>query len=297
MTTLERARTAEAAPEAALSLERRKVRVVTAADGVPGLRASLVELYRYRELLISMALREMRVRYRQSTLGPVWAVLQPLALMVVFSLFLGRFVRMPNHGIPYPIFYYAALAPWSFVAAALPAATSSLIVNASLINKVYFPREIFPIVGVLLAAADCGFASLGLAGMMIWFHTPLTAALLYLPLLFLAQFVLCLACGLLLSAVSVYLRDIRHGLPVLTQVWMYASPVVYSLESVPRRFLLPYMLLNPLAAFMDGYRRVILEGRPPQLQFMALATTLSTVVFLLSYRLFKTMERRCADTL
>ena len=297
MTTLERSLTTDWDSASASHAGDKPVRVVSADAGAPGLPAAFAELWRYRELLISMALRELRVRYRQSTLGPAWALLQPLALMVVFSLFLGRFARLPSHGIPYPIFYYAALAPWSLIAVALPAATSSLIVNAAIINKVYFPREIFPIVGVVVAAADFAFASIGLVGMIFYFHTPLTVYLLWIPALFAGQFVLVMGCALLLSGVTVYLRDVRHALPVLTQVWMYASPVVYSLESVPRRFLLPYMLLNPLAAYMDGYRRVILEGRAPQLAFLGLASGLSVVGFVLAYRLFKMLERRCADTL
>jgi lipopolysaccharide transport system permease protein len=297
MTTLESPTSAHQPPAPTGRSRRDSLRVVSATDRVPGLRDAIVELWRFRELLISMTLRELRVRYRQSMLGPAWALLQPLALMVVFSLFLGRFAHMPNHGIPYPIFYYAALAPWSLIAAALPAAASSLLINAALINKVYAPREIFPMVGVLVAAADVGFASIGLVGMMLYFQTPLTAHLLYLPVLFLGQFVLCLACALLLSSITVYLRDIRHCLPVLLQVWMYVSPVLYSVESIPQRFVVPYMLLNPLAAYMDGYRRVILHGQAPQLPFLLLALAVSTVAFILSYRLFKTLERRCADTL
>jgi ABC-type polysaccharide/polyol phosphate export permease len=244
-----------------------------------------------------MMLRETRVRYRQSTLGPAWALLQPLALMVVFTLFLGRFARLPSHGIPFPIFCSVALVPWSFVSAALQTAASSLIINSALINKVYFPREIFPVVGVTVAAADLGFASVGLVGMMLYYHTPLTAHLLYLPMLFLGQFVFCLACGLFLAGVSVYLRDIRHVLPVLLQIWMYASPVVYSLESVPRRFVLAYMTLNPIAVYMDGYRRVILTGQAPQFPFLTWALFVSGLAFVLSYRMFKSLEQRCADTL
>jgi lipopolysaccharide transport system permease protein len=297
MTTLERSLPLDLDECPSAPAVHGRLRIVRANAGVPGLRAALAELWRYRELLISMVLREVRVRYRQSTLGPAWALLQPMALMVVFSLFLGRFARLPSHGIPIPIFYYAALAPWSFVAVALPAATSSLLINSALINKVYFPREIFPMVGVLVAATDFAFAAVGLVGMMIYFHTPITLHLLYLPLLFAGQFTLCMACALLLSAVTVYLRDIRHALPVVIQVWMYASPVVYSLESVPRRFLLPYLWLNPLAVFIDGYRRVILQGRAPQLPFLAMALILSLLGFLISYRLFKLLERRCADTL
>src|SRR4051795_452791 len=205
MTTLERFLATEQEGRMAAHGGHDRLRIIRAEDRAPGLGAILLELWQYRELLISMALRELRVRYRQSTLGPAWALLQPLALMVVFSLFLGRFARLPSHGMPYPIFYFAALAPWSLVAAALPAATSSLVVNAAIINKVYFPREIFPIVGVVVAAADAGFASIGLVGMMGYYHTPLTAYLLYLPLLFAGQFVLVLGCALLLSAVTVYL--------------------------------------------------------------------------------------------
>jgi lipopolysaccharide transport system permease protein len=276
---------------------RATVRVVVAEEGAPGLRRALVELWRYRELLVSMTLRDTRVRYRQSTLGPAWALLQPLALMVVFSLFLGRFAKMPSHGVPYPIFYSAALIPWSFLAAAVPTAAASLIVNSALINKVYFPREIFPIVAVVAAAADLGFASIALAGMMLYYHTPVSACMLYLPVLFLGEFLLCLASGLFLAGVSVYLRDIRHALPVLMQVWMYASPVVYSLDSVPQRFKFAYMVLNPMATYMDGYRRVILGGRAPQLPFLALTMLLSGLGFVISYRMFKVLEQRCADTL
>jgi lipopolysaccharide transport system permease protein len=297
MTTLDRSAPAALGPELAGAAGTDRLRVITAEDGVPGLRRGLAELWRYRELVVSMAVRELRVRYRQSTLGPIWALLQPLALMVLFSLFLGRFARLPSHGIPYPIFYYAALVPWGFAAAALSVTSSSLIVNAALINKVYFPREIFPLVGMLVAAADLACASIGLVGMMIYFQTPLTPHLLYLPLLFAGQFLFCLAFGLLLAGVSVYLRDIRHALPFLTQVWMYASPVLYSLESVPARFVLPYMMMNPLAVYMDGYRRVLLQGQAPQLPYLALALVLSVGAFILSYRLFKTLERRCADTL
>jgi lipopolysaccharide transport system permease protein len=297
MTTLDRPVAAALAPEPAGAAGRDRVRIVTAEDGAPGLRRGLSELWRYRELVASMALRELRVRYRQSTLGPIWALLQPLMLMVLFSLFLGRFARLPSHGIPYPIFYYAALVPWGFAAAALTVAASSLIVNAALVNKVYFPREIFPLVGVIVAAADLGFASVGLVGMILYFHTPLTPYLFYLPVLFAGQFLFCLACGLFLAGVSVYLRDVRHALPFLTQVWMYASPVLYSMESVPARFVLPYMILNPLAVYMDGYRRVLLQGQAPNLPYLALALALSAGLFVISYRLFKTLERRCADTL
>jgi lipopolysaccharide transport system permease protein len=297
MTTLERPLPTELPPEPARRNGRDHVRVITAEDGVPGLCRSLVELWRYRELLVTMVQREMRLRYRQSTLGPAWGVLQPLLMMVVFSLFLGRFAHLPSRGIPYPIFYYAALAPWSFVTFALPVATGSMLANSALINKVHFPREIFPMVSVLVAAVDLGLASIGLAGMMLYYHTPLTAQLLYLPLLFLGEFVFCLGFGLLLAAISIHVRDIRHVLPFMTQIWMYACPVAYSLNSVPRRFLIPYLSLNPLAVYIDGFRRVILEGRAPQLPFLALALVLSALAFVLFYRLFKTLERKCADTL
>jgi lipopolysaccharide transport system permease protein len=297
MTTLERSPAAVPLPEADDSPRRGSVRVVTAEAGPPGLWRSLAELWRYRELMVAMVMRETRVRYRQSLLGPAWALLQPLALMVVFTLFLGRFARLPSHGIPFPIFCSVALVPWSFVSAALPTAASSLIVNSALINKVYFPREIFPVIGVIVAAADLGFTSVCLAGMMVYYHTPLTANLLYLPVLFLGQFVFCLACGLFLAGVSVYIRDIRHALPVLMQVWMYACPVVYSLESVPRRFVPAYMALNPLAAYLDSYRRVVLSGQAPQMPFLGWALLVSGLAFVGSYRMFKSLEQRCADTL
>jgi lipopolysaccharide transport system permease protein len=272
------------------------VRTVTAADAVPSLARTVRELLRYRELLATIVQREIKVRYKQASLGIVWAVIQPLSLMLVFSLFFGKLAKVPSDGVPYPIFSYTGLLPWTFFAASLNSAIPSLANNSHLITKIYFPREIFPLASVLAAAVDFGIACLLFGGMMLWYHVPFSAAMLWLPVLLIIQTLLTLGIALFLSALNVRYRDVRHALPLLIQIWMYASPVVYPASLIPERYRGLYML-NPLAPLLQGYRAVTLHGAVPDLSALAVAAAMAVTVFWIGYRYFKGTERTFADTI
>jgi lipopolysaccharide transport system permease protein len=272
------------------------VRTVTAADATPSLARTARELGRYRELLETIVARELKVRYKQASLGILWAVIQPLALMIMFSVFFGGLAKIPADGAPYPLFSYAGLLPWSFFAASLNAAIPSLANNAHLITKIYFPREIFPLASVLAAAVDFGIAGVLFGGMLLWYSVPVTAAMLWLPLLLAVQVLFTLGLALFFSALNVRYRDVRHGLPLLLQVWMYASPVVYPVSLIPERYQELY-LVNPMATLLHTYRNVTLHGRAPDLGWLALAAVIAAVTFWIGYRYFKVTERFFADTI
>lgn len=293
MATLERKVTAGAERRAAAALP---VRTVTAADAVPSLARTLRELVRYRELLATIVLREIKVRYKQASLGVLWAVIQPLSLMLVFSLFFGTLAKVPSDGMPYPIFSYTGLLPWTFFAASLNAAIPSLANNSHLITKIYFPREIFPLASVLAAAVDLGIACVLFAGMMLWYHIPFTLTMAWLPVLLLIQTLLTLGVALFLSALNVRYRDVRHALPLLIQIWMYASPVVYPVSLIPEKYRGLYML-NPLAPLLQSYRSVTLHGQSPDLATLAVAALTAVAAFWIGYRYFKSTERTFADTI
>jgi lipopolysaccharide transport system permease protein len=293
MATLERDTSLEQGTRGAASLP---VRTVTAADAVPSLSRTVRELLRHRELLATIVQREIKVRYKQASLGILWALIQPLSLMIVFSLFFGKLAKVPSDSVPYPIFSYTGLLPWTFFAASLNAAIPSLANNSHLITKIYFPREIFPLASVLAAAVDFGIACLLFGGMLLWYHVPLRLTMGWLPVLLTIQVLFTLGVSLFLSALNVRYRDVRHALPLLIQIWMYASPVVYPASLIPERYRGLYML-NPLATLLEGYRAVTLHGLPPDLPGLALAAALAAAAFWIGYRYFKWTERTFADTI
>lgn len=261
------------------------------------LLGNLRRLARYRETLITFSLRDLKVRYKQTLLGVLWAVIPPFMLMVVFNVIFSRFARMPSEGLPYPIFVYSALLPWIFFSSAVAASANSLIGNIRIISKVYFPREILPWASVGATGADflVGFAIF--AGMMLFYHTPLTwYALLFVPLLA-VQIIYAAGIGLSAAAFNVYYRDVRYALPLLLQLWMYATPIVYPLSVVPGQLRAAYFVLNPMAGLIDGYRRVLVRGLPPDPVAVVLSTASALVTLLVCYRIFKLLEREFADVM
>jgi lipopolysaccharide transport system permease protein len=257
--------------------------------------ASIREIWAFRELLRQLATREVRVRYKQTVLGAAWAILQPLSMMLVFTIFFGRFARLPSDGAPYPLFYFGALVPWSFFAGALALATNSLTNEAGLLTKVYFPRAVIPIASLLAASLDFLIACGCLGVMLVLYRVPPRAAWLLLPLLLVIQIVLTLGIGLFLSAVNVMFRDVRYAVPLLLQLWLYATPIVYPLSLVPA-FLRPwYVACNPMAVLIDGYRAILLHGRSPDPALLTLAAVTSVVVGAGAFAYFRRAERRFAD--
>jgi lipopolysaccharide transport system permease protein len=262
-----------------------------------GLLASIRELWSFRELLWTLTAREIKVRYAQSFLGVAWAIAQPLALMVAFSVFFGRFAGISSDGLPYPLFSYAALLPWTFFTTCLAFGVPSLVTNTSLVTKVYFPREILPLASVLSAGVDFGAAIAVYGLLMLLYRIQPTFAFLYLLPLLIVQLVFTLAVTLVLSAVNVAYRDVRYALPLVTQIWLYATPVIYPLSVVPEAIRQPYLAINPMAAVVDGYRRVLVAGSTPDLPTLGIAGLSSTLLLVLSYSYFKRAERSFADVI
>lgn len=254
----------------------------------------LTRLYQYRDLLWLWTLREVQVRYKQSLLGVAWAVLQPLALTVVFTVVFSRLVRVDTGGIPYPIFAYAAMVPWTFLSTSLSFGIPSLVNNMNLVTKIYFPREILPLASIAAAFVDFLISGVILAGMMLFYGVqPGWGSLWVVPLLG-VQTVLTIAVVLLGSATLVFLRDVRFVVPLLTQVWMYATPIIYPVSLVPERYRALYFL-NPMAGIIDGYRRVLLNGEGPELDALVLGAGVSLILLGASYAFFKRAEPVFAD--
>ena len=260
------------------------------------LAGNLARLVEYRDLLYTLSLHRLKVRYKQTALGISWAILQPLAIMLLFTLLFSLIVKMPSEGVPYAAFAYTALLPWTYFSTALSNGANGLVSNSQLLTKVYFPREILPLTYVIAALFDFLLASSVLAALMIYYKLPLTLNALYvIPIIFvLTLFVSGMA--LLLSALQVRLRDIGIAMPLLLQVWMFATPVAYPLSAVPER-LRGFYMLNPMAGIVENFRRAILHGAAPDLRSLGMAGLISLALLVASYAFFKRVEATMADTI
>lgn len=254
---------------------------------------NLRELWAYRELLYFLVWRELKVRYKQTILGVAWAVIQPFMMMVVFTLFFGKFIKVPHQGIPYPLFTYAALLPWILFAEGLSRSTNSLIQGSQLITKVYFPRLIMPLSGIISPLVDFAFSFLIFIGMMFYFGFTPTAKILLLPVFLVLTLITALAVGLWLSAINVQYRDVHYIIPFLIQFWFFASPVVYSTASLPRSWHWIYGL-NPMVGVIEGFRWALLGAEPPQsLMIVSIIIILALLISGAFY--FRRMEKIFAD--
>jgi lipopolysaccharide transport system permease protein len=252
------------------------------------------ELWDARELLWSFAVRELSVRYKQTFFGVLWALIQPLSLMVVFTVVFSRIARLDSEGLPYPVFSYTALLPWSFFAASMSLAIPSLANNADLISKVYFPRLVIPLSSLLVAGTDFLVAAAMLVGLFWYYQVSVTWAALYIFPLLLIQTVFAAAVCIFLSALNVFYRDVRYALPLLTQLWIYKVPVIYSAEKVPAQWRTWYMA-DPMAVVVDGFRRCLLKGQAPPGGDLALAATSAALLLLAALLYFRWVERSFAD--
>src|SRR5258706_3547881 len=224
-------------------------------------RLNLGDVWAYRELLAFLIWRDIKVRYKQAALGAAWAILQPVMTMIVFSVFFGRLAKVPSDGFPYPIFAYAALLPWQLFAFALSESANSLVGSQNLIQKVYFPRLVIPIAGVLAGLVDFAIAFLVFLGMMAYYGIHPTAAILVLPVFIVFAVAAALSVGLWLSALNVQFRDVRYVIPFLTQFWMFATPVAYPSSLVPEKWR-GVVGVKPMAGGGGGFRRGV-AGRSP----------------------------------
>jgi len=253
------------------------------------------ELWRFRDLLRILAERDIRLRYRQTALGVVWVILQPLIASLIFAAIFGLFAKLPSDGAPYLLFVFAAMLPWNLFSAGVQRAGNSLIANAGLITKIYLPREIIPIASVSAVILDFGVASLVLLGLMVVSGVAFSWTILALPALVLLALTITVGTSLFFSALSVYYRDFSYALPFLLQVWMYASPVVYGASLVPDQWQLLYGL-NPMVGVIDGFRWALLGG-PMPLVAMGESVVVATLVLLAGATVFKRVERSFADVI
>jgi len=257
--------------------------------------AHLRRLSHYRDLLTVLSRHRINVRYKQSRLGGLWALLQPLAMMLVFTAVFARLVRVPSEGVPYALFAYVGILPWTFFSSAVSTGTGSLVTSAALVTKVFFPREILPLSYVVAAVVDFLIGSIVLVGLLIFYRVPLSAELLLVVPIVALLAIYALACGLVLSAIQVRLRDVGVALPIALQLLMFGSPVLYPLRVVPPAWRTLY-LLNPLAGLIDGFRWSVL-GRPLDLQALGIATVVTLVALPTAYLVFKYADVTVADVI
>jgi lipopolysaccharide transport system permease protein len=254
----------------------------------------LDELWEYRELLYFLIWRDIKVRYKQTVLGAAWAIIQPVCTMVVFSLFFGRLAKIPSDGVPYPIFAYAALVPWTFFAHGLSHAANELIQSANLLKKVYFPRLTMPVAAVLAGVVDFALAFTVLIGMMLYYGIVPTINVLWLPLFLLLALITSMGAGMWLSAVNVQFRDVRYAVPFLIQLWLFGTPIAYpsSLLSEPWRTLYG---INPMVGVVEGFRWALLGTVAAPGPIITVSALIGLALLVSGAFYFRRMEKTFAD--
>jgi lipopolysaccharide transport system permease protein len=255
---------------------------------------TLSEMWEYRELLYFLVWRNIKVRYKQTAIGAVWAIIQPLMTMIIFTLVFGKFANVPSDGLPYPIFSYAALLPWTYFATALNLSILSIVSNSNLITKVYFPRLFLPISAILSGLIDFGISFIFFLVMMVWYGTMPGWGVVFLPGFVLLTVLTALSVSLWLSAINVRYRDVGQAIPFLVQLWMFASPVAYPVSVVPERWRLLYNL-NPMAGVIEGFRWGLTGGENPPLVPIVLSVIIVGGLLYGGILFFKRMEETFAD--
>jgi lipopolysaccharide transport system permease protein len=256
---------------------------------------SFKDIWAYRELLFFLTWRDVKVRYKQTALGAAWAILQPLFMMIIFTIFFGRLAGVGSAGIPYPLFALAGLVPWTFFSNSITASGNSLVGSANLITKVYFPRIIVPAAAMLAGLVDFVLAFVLLVLMMFYYGVTLTAQVLFLPVLILLTALFALGVGTWMSALNVKYRDVRFALPFLIQLWLFVSSVILPSSSVPEKWRW-LLLLNPMSAIIEGYRSALF-GLPFDWTALGIAAVLTVVVQLYALYSFGRVERSFADVI
>lgn len=255
---------------------------------------NLRDLWNYRELIFFFTWRDLKVRYKQTLLGAAWAILQPFLTMVVFSIFFGGLAKVPSDGVPYPIFSYAALLPWTLFSKALQDASRSLVSSANIISKVYFPRLILPLSSTLAGLVDFVIALIVLVGMMFFYGIQPTANTWTLPLFVLLALITAIGVGLWLSALNVMYRDVGYIIPFLTQFWMYITPIAYPASMVPEQWKFLYAL-NPLTGVVEGFRWALLGTGDGPSYTLLISASIAILLTISGLFYFRRMERKFAD--
>lgn len=252
------------------------------------------ELRQYRDLFYFLVVRDIKVKYKQTVLGGLWAIIQPFFSMIVFTLFFGKLAKIPSDGIPYPIFSYSAMVAWTYFATSITGAGNSVVGETNLITKVYFPRLIIPMTPALAGLLDFSIAFTVLIGMMFYYQIYPTFLIILVPLLVVLMMLTASGIGMILAALNAKYRDIRYTIPFLVQLWMFASPIVYPASLVPEKYRLIYAL-NPMTGVVEGFRSVLLGTTPFPVSIVLISSIVSLILFASGLFYFKQMERYFAD--
>ncbi|MDO8487508.1 MAG: ABC transporter permease [Candidatus Curtissbacteria bacterium] len=255
-----------------------------------------LELWKFRELLWVFTLKEIKIRYKQTILGVAWAILQPAALTIIFTVIFGLFLKVHSENIPYPIFAYSALLPWTFFSTAVSFGALSVVNNSGLVTKIYFPKEVLPLSAIGAAFFDFLMASLIFILMMFIYKIPITLNILFVFILIPATLLFAIGISFFLSAINVLFRDIRFVVPLVLQVWLYLTPVIYSFGQIPEKYRV-LISLNPLVGLIQGFRDVTVLGKMPDLNLTVFSLVVSLAVFFLGYWFFKSKESIFADVI
>jgi lipopolysaccharide transport system permease protein len=256
----------------------------------------LRELWEFRELLYFFAWRDIKVRYKQTVMGVLWAIIQPFLTMVIFSVFFGRLADVPSDGLPYPVFSYAALVPWTFFANSLAQASNSLVLNANMIKKIYFPRLALPIAAVLAGVIDFMLAFVVLLGIMLYYDLVPTVNIIWLPFFVLLALVTSLGVSLWLAAMNVQFRDVHYTIPFLTQAWLFVTPIAYPSSLLPEPWRTVYGL-NPMAGVVEGFRWALLGTDTAPGKMIIVSAVVALTLFIGGAFYFRRMEQSFADVL
>jgi homopolymeric O-antigen transport system permease protein len=254
------------------------------------------ELIQYRDLFAFLVIRDIKVKYKQTVLGGLWAVIQPFFLMVVFTLFFGKLAKIPSDGIPYPIFNFTAMIAWTYFSGAINTSSNSIVGSGSLISKVYFPRIIIPLTSVIAGLLDFSLAFIVLIGMMLYYNIYPSLLVLALPGLIILMMLIASGMGMLLAALNAKYRDIRYTIPFLVQFWMFATPIVYPASMIPEKYRMIYAL-NPMTGVIEGFRSVLLGRTAFPIEMVLISAVISLGLFLLGLTYFKQVERYFADVI
>ena len=275
---------------------RRRLTIRPPQFSLSNLSSDIHKLIRYRDLLYTLTVHRIKVRYKQSILGVTWAIIQPVAMALILTLIFAFIVRMPSEGLPYVLFAYVALLPWNYLAMSLNTSTNGIVSHAQLITKVYFPREILPLTYVAASLFDFLVAGTVLLALLVYYRVPFTLNLLFVVPIMCVLTLFIIAAALVLSAVQVRFRDVGVAVPVALQILMFASPVLYPLAAVPARLRLVYEL-NPIAGIIEGLRTVVLHGRSPNLVALSVSALASITLLIFAYSYFKHVEATMADVI
>ena len=251
------------------------------------------EVWQYRELFWTFIMRDIKVRYKQTVLGGFWAILQPFATMVIFSVFFGQIAKIGSEGVPYPIFSYAGLILWIYFSNAITLASTSLVNSAGLINKIYFPRIILPMASSFTGVLDYFISGIVLVGLLFYFRIALTPALLLLPLLVLFTWVLASGIGFWLAAINVKYRDVQYPIPFFIQLMLFFTPVIYPTSVAPNYKLL--LALNPMSGIIEAHRAIILQNKPINFESLLISIGITVVIYVFGALYFRSVEKYFTD--